>query len=209
MVFQRRDKKSQWRFIKETFLSYTGLKRATEYVWLRLKRRPGTPEFIAKGFALGILISFTPFLGIHVFGAIALAWVFSADAIAAVIATLLINAPITFGVIIPLTYRVGKAVLDIQPRFKNAQLDTAEEVVTKMWPIESWQHFLHVFWEMFLPMTIGGFITGIPIAFICYCVVKKAVILFKEKRRLIHQMRVKAEFNKSEADIEKDHSHDT
>lgn len=194
--------------MRETFLSYKGLKRATGYVWLRLKRRPGSPEFIAKGFALGILISFTPFLGIHVFGAIALAWVFSADAIAAVIATLLINAPLTFGVIIPLTYRVGKAVLNLPTRFQNIQLDTAEEVATKMWPIVSWKHFIHVFWEMFLPMTIGGFITGIPVAVICYYLVKKAVVLFKEKRKLIHQIRIKSEFNKSEADIEKDHSHD-
>jgi uncharacterized protein (DUF2062 family) len=205
MVFQRRDKRSWWQSAKDTAYPEKGLVRPFEYIWLRLKRRPGTPEYIAKGFAIGMLLSFTPFIGIHFIGAIALAWIFRADAIASALASLIISAPVTFGIIFPLTYRVGKAVMNIAPRFHKTQLDSFEELSSKMWPITSWDHFVQLFWDMFLPMTIGGFVIGIPVAMGCYYVVRKAVIVFKEQRSHLNILRTKKSFDKVEAEIEKDH----
>lgn len=202
MVFQRRNKRTFWQTTKASAYPEKGWKRPFGYIWLRLKRRPGTPDYIAKGFAIGILISFSPFLGIHFFGAIALAWIFRADAIAAALASLLINAPVSFAVIFPLTYRVGRAVLDLRPRFHNVQIDNYDKLWRKMWPIESWNHFVQIFWELFVPMTIGGLIVGVPVAMACYYFVKKTIQLFKDQRSHLFQKRVKHQFDKTEADIE-------
>jgi uncharacterized protein (DUF2062 family) len=207
MVFQRRDKRSLIQKTKDSVYAHKGWLRPFEYIWLRLKRRPGTPEFIAKGFAIGMLLSFTPFIGIHFIGAIALAWILRADAIAAAFASLIINAPLSFGVIFPLTYRVGKAFLNLQPRLHSTQMDTFEELSKQMWPITSWDHFVKIFWELFLPMTIGGFIIGVPFAIGCYYIVKKTVFVFKEKRKIILERVVKEKFDSSEADIEKNNPH--
>lgn len=207
MVFQRRDKRSAWQSVREIAYPSKGLSRPFSYIWLRIKRRPGTPEYVAKGFAIGMLISFTPLIGAHVVGAIFIAWMFRADALAAVFASLIINAPVTFGIIFPLTYRVGKAVMNLQPRFAAVQLDSYQELLQKMWPIESWTQLRHITWELFLPMTIGGFVTGIPVSIGCYYIVRKAVIIFKEQRSHLKQMRLKSTFNSTEADIEKDNPH--
>lgn len=203
MVFQRRDKKTFW----QNAYPSSGWKRALGYIWLRLKRRPGSPDYIAKGFAIGILISFTPFIGIHFVGAIVLAWLFRADIIASVLASMLINAPITFGVIFPLTYRVGKAILNLRPRLADVQIDSYNELMNQIWPITSMKHFIHVFSELFIPMTVGGLVTGFPVAMASYYLVRKAVMIFKEQRSALLHKRTKHQFDSVEAEIERDNPH--
>ena len=85
MVFKRRDKPPLRTRIFEALLPRRGWRRGIEYIAHRLRRLPDTPHRIALGFACGVFASFTPFFGIHLIGAIALAWLIRGNLIAAAI----------------------------------------------------------------------------------------------------------------------------
>ena len=64
-------------------------------VLIRLKRLQGTPYSIATGFACGVAISFTPFIGFHMILAALTAWLIRGNIIASAIGTIVGN-PWTF-----------------------------------------------------------------------------------------------------------------
>ena len=66
MVFKRRKNLSLGRKIREGIFPEKGWSRAAEYMMARIKRLPDSPSNIAFGVAIGVVVSFSPFFGIHV-----------------------------------------------------------------------------------------------------------------------------------------------
>lgn len=169
-------------------------------IW-RLKRLPGTPVFIARGFAIGVAINFWPILYTHLFFAYLLCLVFSGSLLAMFIGTLLGN-PLTFAIVYPLMYKVGKIMMGLRPVHSENSLDSAEEVFSKIWPIESWHKLWLVFQEILFPMMIGGFLIGLPITIASYYLARNAIRVYQVQRRL-HLIK---KFEKVEHDIETWHT---
>lgn len=115
-----------------------------------------TPTDVAYGFALGVFISITPTLGLHMVLAIALAAVFKKNKIAAIIGAW-VNNPLTIFPIYYYAYRLGEWVLR-DPRPKNLRPESLKDV-------------FHLSKELMIPLWIGGILLGLITAIVAYYLV--------------------------------------
>jgi uncharacterized protein len=115
------------------------------------------PYKVSKGYALGVFLAATPFIGIKVLIAIALTFIFKWNKAAAIIGVLHINiltAPVFYG----FSFMVGKSVLGSDVSFDFS------------WPI-TLKTFYEVFTSnsmVFMSLLTGGIILGVPLAFAAY-----------------------------------------
>jgi len=77
----------------------------------RLRSLQGTPASIAAGAATGVMISFTPFIGLHTLLAVVIAWLIRANVLAAALGTVVGN-PWTFPFIWAAVYYTGRIMLE-------------------------------------------------------------------------------------------------
>lgn len=82
---------------------------------LDLLGREEPPERVAAAIGLGVAIGFSPFVGLHLFMALALAFIFRLNKLDAILGTLAGNVP-TWGVVFPVGYRLGRAILGYDRR---------------------------------------------------------------------------------------------
>lgn len=87
--------------------------RQTKLNILRFIRLRGTPEEIAKGFALGIFIGMTPTFGVQMPIAFLFAWVFRENKIAAILGVWITN-PLTAPFIYASEYEIGRLLLNME-----------------------------------------------------------------------------------------------
>ncbi|TCP87476.1 hypothetical protein C8J33_1011502 [Rhizobium sp. PP-CC-3G-465] len=110
MVFKRRQPASFSVRLRELVWPRKGFTRGLRYLALRILRLSSSPHSIAMGVAAGAASSATPFVGFHILLALAAAYLFSGNLIAAGIATTLAN-PLTIPVILASSYEIGTAIL--------------------------------------------------------------------------------------------------
>ncbi len=146
-MFARRDKRKVLSRIRYTVWPQTGLRRAWSYSLHRLKRLEGSPYAIAAGFACGAGISFTPFIGFHFILAACLAWLIRGNIIASAFGTVVGN-PWTFPLIFSWIYLLGTWLIGT----------TGTEDIPPNLTLES---LLERPWEIFVPMALGGVLTGL------------------------------------------------
>ena len=118
MLFRRRQKKSFWLSVKHSIHPQKGWIRVAKYFLYRLQRLPGTPEFIARGFAFGVAVNYWPILFTHLLFGYVLCRLFKGHLISMFIGTLLGN-PWTFAIVFPLTYKLGKVFLGLRPSHRK------------------------------------------------------------------------------------------
>ena len=95
----RRRKVHRWRW-----------RRRWKVLVLDLLGREESPERVAAAIGLGVAIGFSPFVGLHFVLALALAFLLRLNKLDAVLGTLTGNVP-TWGVVFPLGFRLGRAIL--------------------------------------------------------------------------------------------------
>ncbi len=110
MIFKRRHRPPFWDRLREIVYPRKGLWRGLDYIRMRLHRLPDSPHRIALGFACGAVASFTPFFGIHIVLAAALAWLVRGNILAAVFGTMVGN-PLTFPFIAAFSLETGWRIL--------------------------------------------------------------------------------------------------
>jgi len=117
----------------------------------------GSPTYIARGFALGSFIGMMPIPGFQVFVAYAVASWLRVNKTAACMAVFNTNA-VTGLPIFYFNYWLGKELLNLQLTFNFPQTI-------------SWD-FALIIWQagkmVFISLTVGGIITGIPAALLGY-----------------------------------------
>lgn len=121
---------------------------------VQLKRLQGTPYSIAAGFACGVAISFTPFIGFHLILAAVTAWIIRANIVSSAIGTLIGN-PWTFPFIWIAVLSTGRFFLgDIAPsdhvNFLNIFASASKALITL-----NFSHFGRDVWPIFFPMLVG------------------------------------------------------
>lgn len=138
----------------------------------------GNPREIALGFALGIFIGMSPFMGIHTAAAVFLAALLKWNKIAAAIAVWISN-PLSAPLIYGLTYVVGSRFVAHQQSYPmpgTFDLDALIALI-KMGP------------ELLWVLVVGGIIVGIPLSVIAYFMAYGAIV---EYRKTIRQKIVKS-----------------
>ena len=128
----------------------------------------GHPREIALGFSLGIFISMTPFMGLHMLIAIPIAALLKWSKLAAGFGVWLSN-PITAPVIYPLTYVVGKKITGGSAPFQMPNDFSYDALVV----------LLEKSPEVLGKLIVGGMVVGFPLAVAGYFFAYSAVVKYR------------------------------
>ena len=120
----------------------------------KLDSPKGTPQSIAKGFATGVAMSFTPFVGFHILLSLMVAKVTKQNGIAATLGTIAGN-PWTFPLIWYTTLHTGHFLLGsdapkLPVNFKALFSELFHTVITL-----DFSAFLSDIWPVVFPMLVG------------------------------------------------------
>ena len=117
------------------------------------------PRHIALGFAVGVFISFTPFIGIHTPIAIAAAFIFRLNKLTCITGAW-VNTPLTVFPALGLSYKLGRILRGLP----SAEL--------KIKSIE-WQHLKIYAKSLLLGSSIIGFVLALVSYFLCHWLIVK------------------------------------
>jgi uncharacterized protein len=181
-MFRRRQKLSLRAKVGGFFWPRIGWKRAGLYYWYRLHRMEGTSRSIAAGLAFGVAAAMTPFYGLHTIVALAIAWIFGANMVAAAVGTFSNNPwtapPIWFG-----TYYVGARILggDVSsnPNFINMFKHLTEAV----WNLDM-ELFAESIWPVLKPMAVGCLPFAVVTGFATYFILEPLIRTMHLERAL-------------------------
>ncbi len=138
---------------------------------VRLVCQKGCPREIALGFALGIFIGMSPYFLCHTVTAVLLAAAFGWNRVSAALGVLITN-PLTLPFFYGLTYRVGLWLTGPEMDVTFPQTFNLE---TFLWVVQSAPRLLWV-------MTLGGVVTGLPLAAAGYALALWAVRRYRMQR---------------------------
>jgi uncharacterized protein len=212
MVFKRRDKPSPLVRLREALLPRGGWRRGIEYLGHRVRRLPDTPHRIALGFALGVLASFTPFLGAHILLALALAKLVRANLLAAFVGTFVGN-PLTLPLIAAVSLGLGRKILGygasgedfgrVSDAFGEAASGIGSSLLALVGRGESQWRRLEPFVDFVLwPYFVGGLLPGLAAAIASYWLLRPLVAAYQARRRerMLARARDRLAAEKSRAD---------
>ncbi len=169
-MFRRRQKPSLYQRLREFLWPSSGFRRSTRYIAHRIVRMPGTPTSIALGFACGVAVVFTPFVGLHLVLALIIAWLLRGSLLAAAIGTLASN-PWTIPVILYGTYELGARVLG-----EHSRHHLPHDV--------SLPYMLHHPLQLLLPMVVGSVPVAIAAGVIVFFPARFLVVRYQRRREL-------------------------
>ncbi len=176
-MFKRRKNRQPHARLREAFWPSIGWRRSAHYLRHRVGRLPGTPYSIAAGFAYGAAISFTPLIGFHILVSGALSWISGASIVAAAIGTVVGN-PWTFPIIWAWIYSLGIWLLGREPLELNYELLSLGFL---------YDHF----WDIFIPMMVGGVPTAAVAWAVFYFPLKATVAKYQLARRRRRERKMK------------------
>lgn len=161
----------RWRQkIGTSFWPKMGVKRLLQYYKHRMGRLPGTPQFIARGVATGIAISFTPLIGFHIIIGTVLCWVVRGSVVAMVLATLLAGNPWTLPLILVGIYELGHIMLKTEMTM-NGDISAF-----------SFSDLLQEPLQLFWPMMVGSIIPAVVSWILSFYFAKNIVQKYKDIR---------------------------
>lgn len=120
----------------------------------RLSEIKGTTDSIAKGFATGVAVSFTPLVGFHLLIALGICRLFKQNGVAAALGTIAGN-PWTFPLIWYLTWHSGYIILDNPAMQMPTNFSIFFKELFHAVIILDFKGFFDDIWPIFYPMFIG------------------------------------------------------
>ena len=165
--------------IKKLLWPSMGLRRLFKYYKHRMGRIPGTPYFIAFGFATGVAVSFTPFIGFHLMMAGIIVLIFRGSLGTMVLGSVVAGNPWTFPLIWVSTYKLGRMMMG---QHGNGLISSTLSHGV------SFSDLMEKPMELLLPMTLGS----IPLVFLSWGIsfyfVNHLIKRYKEERyKRIHK----------------------
>ncbi|MFP4474303.1 MAG: DUF2062 domain-containing protein [Desulfatibacillaceae bacterium] len=149
------------------------IRRVIRRAYHRFLRITGDPRDVALGFSLGIFIGMSPFFGVHTLLAILFATIFRWNRVAAAVGVQITNfatAPLLYG----FTYWVGRFFVSPTPPNGGPP---AEVSVSRFYDL------LFKAPDVVWTMCVGGFVVGLPLAFVAYSLSYKAIFEHREDIR--------------------------
>ena len=174
MILKRRHPRTRVQHVKEALWPSMGIMRLVNYYKHRIARLPGTPYYIAAGFATGVAVSFTPFVGFHLIIASFITWMLGGSLVAMVLGTLISGNPWTFPFIWISSYKLGQLMLGQEgTRAASRELTHHQFTFTDL---------THHWMDLLLPMSLGSLPLAIAAWFITFYIVSNVVKKNKDAR---------------------------
>lgn len=198
MLFDRRSRLPLADRLRSLLWPKRGFTRGWKYLLARLTRIKATPHAIAAGFASGVAVSFTPFLGFHFLISFAIAFLLRGSLLAAALGTAVGN-PLTFPLIFALTYQTGARLLnwgaqealpivnsgDLVPADDEAAEAAAEtllEAPETLLETGVYASGFEAMWPLIRTMSIGALPLGTGAFLISYVLVRALMRAFERRR---------------------------
>jgi uncharacterized protein (DUF2062 family) len=152
-----------------------------------------SPHGLAKAFAVGVFIAFTPFLGTHTALALFFAWLLRLNKLAALSGTF-VNNPWTIALVyIGPTWAavmvMRHAGMDVPPLhygvLRAEFLETMEEY--KLWQPVFWKTFLREFKPYIHAFLLGTTIAGVGAALAAYFMALIGIKYYRKERSKLHK----------------------
>ena len=140
------------RFKVESIKNY--LNRWLKKFLIQLKSLKGTPYSIAAGFACGVAISFTPFIGFHLLLAAITAWIVRGNIVSSALGTIIGN-PWTFPFIWIAVLSTGRFLLGDVVSADHVNFIKIFEKASKAFFTLNFKNFGRDVWPIVFPMMIG------------------------------------------------------
>jgi uncharacterized protein (DUF2062 family) len=137
----------------------------------RLLALDDPPERTALAFSVGVLIAFSPLLGLHTILATLLAFAFRFNKVAIYAGTFVNNPFLTLVPIILASYAVGAFVLGrpVALPAEGVALLRDPHILTASYRLELWARFR----DLFVPFAVGGTVLGVVCSLAAYPVTLK------------------------------------
>ncbi|MCP5070900.1 MAG: DUF2062 domain-containing protein [bacterium] len=152
----------------------------------RLARLRGSPEAIARGAAIGMVVTFTPTIGLQTILVLGIATLLRASRPAAIVPTFF-TSPVTIPPIFGFTYYLGSWFWPgpAPSRVSAALVGVGEELSTQglLAVRERLDVLLDLGLDVLIAMWIGGLIVGVATAAITYPLTRRAVIRRRGRRK--------------------------
>ncbi|WP_128254729.1 DUF2062 domain-containing protein [Falsirhodobacter deserti] len=170
MVFKRRNPRRAGEWLRDLIYPRGGFRRASQYVLHRMRRLPDQPERVARGFAAGVFISFTPLFGLHFLGAAAIAWAIRGNILAALLGTFVGN-PLTMPLIALVSVGLGQWIMGVPHALDLPEIGRAfGHAGGQLWAnitaifteeVMHWNRLAEFFRDIYLPYLVGGIAPGL------------------------------------------------
>lgn len=188
-MFLRREKLRLGSRVGGFFWPRIGWTRTAAYYRHRLHRMPGTSRNIAAGLALGVALGMTPFYGLHIVIAVALASLLSVNLFAAAIGTLVSN-PWTAPPLWLATYYVGVEMLgqggaSKRPDFIHMFMEMTEAALSL-----NLETFAETIWPVLWPMIVGSLPFAAVAGLVTYFGVEPVIRTMRVQRALRRAMAI-------------------
>ncbi len=163
-------------------------KRTLLYWYAKIVRADGTPEYIGRGWAVGLFVSCALPVGFQTIPALALSFVVRGSKIGAVIGTWVSN-PATMLFIYPVQCWIGNQVIR-----GSLTYDRIEESITLLLKEKSTEAFFNMGMELVISFFVGGLVFALICTPATYFLVRFLVIRYRRaKARLGQKLRHRKE----------------
>jgi len=159
-----------------TFISY--IRDKTRFLYLKMIREKASPEYIARGWAIGMFFGLAAPLGVQLIVSIPFAFLFKGSKIGAALGTVPITNPITVFAIYPVQCLVGNFILR-----GNLTRCAVEEALKSVLSEKSFQALQVLSWDILFAFLVGGVLFGILVAVPTYYGVLALVKRHRSRKR--------------------------
>ena len=166
------------------------LERTRRFIRYRILHADDTPDRIALGVALGMLVAWTPLIGFHIMLALVITTIFKANKFLAV-ACVWISNPFTIIPVYYPNYLLGRFVLSLihsRPKLSPEQMAdlfqnfiSISSLILNIATVKFWQQLADFLLRIGLELFIGGFIIGGFLAIISYFATYHFIIWYRLK----------------------------
>ena len=127
------------------------------------------PATIARGFAVGIFVAFSPFLGLHTVLAISLAFLIRGNRLASLLASWICN-PLTMIPILYFDFKVGEILLSTSLPFPHN--------------IHTFKDIIHAGGQIAWPLLVGGHLIGLVLALASFPIIHFLVAYLRRDQKV-------------------------
>ncbi len=157
------------------------LNKYGKYILIKLKKLNGTPYSIAAGFACGVAISFTPFIGFHLLLAALTALLCRGNILSSAIGTIIGN-PWTFPFIWVAVLYTGRVFLGIDTHSGSVNFLSIFKSASDSLISLNFRNFGRDVWPIIFPMLVGCIPYYIVSWFISFKLIKNTLDKIHNRR---------------------------